>query len=80
MIEAEVTQVVVFKNSRQTVQVVEIAKVERTVLLDGVITHPKRREVLEEVRALTGVNQVVGGASLYNKSGGSDLWPLNRDA
>lgn len=48
--------------------------------IDGEIAHAERREVLEEVRALRGIDPIVGKTGLNDDAGGRDVRPFHGNA
>ena len=50
------------------------------VRIDGEIPHAEGSEILEEVRALTGIDAVVLQSGLHDDTGGRDMRPLHGDA
>lgn len=65
----DMTEMLGLMNSREGVEPFFVENTIALVWINGIVCHAKRREVLEEMRALRRVDAVVREATLYNDAG-----------
>ena len=78
--EADVAHVLRLLNGRQRVEHAGLQNTVTRIGVDGEVTHAKRGEVLEEVRALRGIYVVVLQSGLHDDACCGDVRPLHGDA
>ena len=79
-LKADVADILCFLNGRHTVEDVLLEQTIARVGVDGEVADTERREVLEEVGALRGVDVVVLETGLDDDAGCRDVGPLDGNA